>query len=284
MSDKEAKHAKHQTSEASPIVSKEEKKLVKERVAIGANIVYEAIRREGEDELARPASALAWSALAAGLSMGFSFVAEALLEARLPDEPWRPLIAKFGYSVGFLIVVLGRQQLYTENTLTVILPLLLQKNLATFLRVLRLWGIVLLYNAAGTLLFAYFVASVRFFNPQIRETFYSIGLAHTGASFGISFVRAIFAGWLIALMVWLLPAAESSRLSVVIVLTYLIGLGGFNHIIAGSTTVFYLVALHKLSWAGYFREFFFPTLLGNIVGGVSLVAALGHAQVVAGKD
>jgi formate/nitrite transporter FocA (FNT family) len=115
VSDKEAKHAKHQTSEASPIVSKEEKKLVKERVAIGANIVYEAIRREGEDELARPASALAWSALAAGLSMGFSFVAEALLEARLPDEPWRPLIAKFGYSVGFLIVVLGRQQLYTET-------------------------------------------------------------------------------------------------------------------------------------------------------------------------
>ncbi|HKT47733.1 MAG TPA: formate/nitrite transporter family protein [Candidatus Acidoferrales bacterium] len=278
------KDNKLSSPESPPIVTKEEKKRVKERSAIGANIVYEAIRLEGEEELVRPASALAWSALAAGLSMGFSFIAESLLETYLPDAPWRPLISKFGYSVGFLIVVLGRQQLFTENTLTVILPLLLHKNAVTFLRVLRLWGIVLFFNAAGTLLFAYFCAYVHFFNPQVRGTFYAIGAAHLGAGFGIAFARAIFAGWLIALMVWLLPAAESSRVTVIILLTYLIGLGGFGHIIAGSTTVFYLVALHQLSWPGYFQHFFFPTLLGNIVGGVSLVAALGHAQVVAGKE
>lgn len=87
-------------------------------------IVYEAVRKEGEAELSRPTSSLMWSGLAAGLSMGFSMVGDGLLRAGLPDEPWRPLISSFGYSFGFLIVILGRQQLFTENTLTAILPLL----------------------------------------------------------------------------------------------------------------------------------------------------------------
>src|SRR6202161_4861514 len=140
------------------ISTRTEQKQVEERLAIGANVVYETIRREGEEELHRPATALAWSALAAGLSMGFSFVAEGLLMAHLPDQPWRPLIARAGYCVGFLIVILGRQQLFTENTLTVILPLLLHKNLRTLLRVTRLWGVVLAANLTGTFLFALCIA------------------------------------------------------------------------------------------------------------------------------
>jgi formate/nitrite transporter FocA (FNT family) len=103
--------------------AQKEKQQVEDRVAIGVNVVYEAIRLEGEEELRRTAAALAWSALAAGLSMGFSFIAEALLASHLPDRPWRPLLSRMGYCVGFLVVVLGRQQLFTENTLTVILPL-----------------------------------------------------------------------------------------------------------------------------------------------------------------
>src|SRR5580704_11223709 len=125
------------------ISTRAEQKQVEERVAIGANVVYEAIRREGDDELRRPPAALAWSAFAAGLSMGFSFVAEALLTTYLPNQPWVPLISRAGYSIGFLIVILGRQQLFTENTLTVILPLLLDTKLKMLLRVLRLWGVVL---------------------------------------------------------------------------------------------------------------------------------------------
>jgi formate/nitrite transporter FocA (FNT family) len=74
-------------------------------------------------------------------------------------------------------------------------------------------------------------------------------------------------------MVWLLPGAESARVSIIITITYLVGLGGLNHIIAGSTTMLYLVVSHAISWSTYFAAFFFTTLLGNIVGGVSLVAA-----------
>jgi formate/nitrite transporter FocA (FNT family) len=267
-----------------PISTRTEKKQVEERLAIGPHVVYETIRREGEEELQRTPSSLAWSALAAGLSMGFSFIAEGLLTAHLPDQPWRPLISRFGYSVGFLIVILGRQQLFTENTVTVVLPLLIRKDLNTLLRMLRLWAVVLAGNLFGTFLFALCLGKVGVFNSAVEQTLTQIGLAHVGASFGIVLTRAVFAGWLLALMVWLLPGAESARVSIVIIITYLIGISGFNHIIAGSTTMFYLIVTHSSSWGTYATQFFLPTLLGNIIGGVSLVAALGHAQVVNRKE
>jgi hypothetical protein len=122
------------------ISTKQEEKLVQDRVAIGAPVVYETIRREGEDELQRSAAALAWSGLAAGLSMGASFIAEALLAAHLARAPWAPLVSRLGYSLGFLIVILGRQQLCTENTLTVILPLMVRQDVGTLARVVRLWA------------------------------------------------------------------------------------------------------------------------------------------------
>ena len=96
-------------------LNKAERKDAIRRSAPKATIVYEAIRREGEEELARNTSALIWSGLAAGLSMGFSFLMEALLASGLPDSDRQPLISKFGYCIGFLIVVLGRQQLFTEQ-------------------------------------------------------------------------------------------------------------------------------------------------------------------------
>jgi formate-nitrite transporter family protein len=284
------KHAKAEPSEregSAPegtISTRVEKKQVEERVAIGAHVVYETIRREGEEELHRPASALAWSAFAAGLSMGFSFIAEGLLMAHLPDQPWRPLVSRAGYAVGFLIVVLGRQQLFTENTLTVVLPLLIRKDLATLLRMLRLWAVVLVANLVGTFLFALCVGKIHIFDAHTQQCLAEIGREHIGAGFGIVLVRAVFAGWLIALMVWLLPAAESARVSIVIIITYLIGIGGFNHVIAGSTTMFFLVVTGSISWWAYTAQFFVPTLLGNVIGGLSLVAALGHAQVVVGKE
>lgn len=281
---KREKHAPSQLQESPAISTRAEEKQVEERLAIGPHIVYETIRREGEEEFKRPSAALAWSGLAAGLSMGFSFVAEALLEAHLPKAFWMPLISKFGYSVGFLIVILGRQQLFTETTLTVILPLLSKHTWERIRGVLRLWSVILVANLFGTFVFALCIAKVALFSPETNQALANVSLEHAGTGFWIVLVRAIFAGWLIALTVWLLPGAESARVSIIIILTYLIGLGGFNHIIAGSTKQFYLVLTGVENWMNYAFQFFVPTLIGNIIGGVSLVAFLGHAQVVAGKE
>ncbi|TMD62911.1 MAG: formate/nitrite transporter family protein [Chloroflexi bacterium] len=267
------------TPETIPDLSEPEHETVYAHTALSAVVVHEAVREEGVRELNRSTLALAWSGLAAGLSMGFSLIAKALFDAYLPDAPWRSLLDNFGYSVGFLIVVLGRQQLFTENTLTVILPLLSHRTMHTFLCVVRLWAVVLATNLLGTLLFATLVAHVAIFSPEIQLSFLHVSQQSVSGAFGPTLVKGIFAGWLIALMVWLLPAAESTRLQVIIILTYLVGLGQFAHIIAGSVDAFYLVNLGKLTWLACIGSFIIPTLIGNIIGGVTLVAVLNYAQV-----
>jgi formate/nitrite transporter FocA (FNT family) len=279
------KQSKDMELKDSPAIhTRAEEKKVEERLAISPSVVYETIRREGEEEFDRTSSALAWSGLAAGLSMGFSLVAEAVLTAYLPHATWAPLISKFGYCVGFLIVILGRQQLFTETTLTVILPLLAKPGWGKILSVLRIWSVILASNLFGTFLFAAVVGRIAIFDPVIHQALEQVSREGLGSAFSTILVRAIFAGWLIALTVWLLPAADSSRVSIIIILTYLIGIGGFSHVIAGSTKMLYLVVTGAESWGSYVLRFLIPTLLGNIIGGVSLVAFLGHAQVVGGKE
>jgi formate-nitrite transporter family protein len=268
MSEERQRDAEHQEAE--------------ERSAPSGKIVYKAILKEGEEELARPSSALFWSGLAAGLSMGFSMIAEGLLHAHLPDAPWRPLVAKFGYSVGFLIVILGRQQLFTENTLTPVLPLLRRKDGATLVNVSRLWAVVLVANLLGALLVAVVAARTEAFDPHVREAFAEMGRKAMEHGFGATVLRGVFAGWLIALMVWLLPFAETARVWVIVIITYFVGLGNFSHIIAGAVEVFSLAAAGQAAWSAVLGSYVVPTLLGNVLGGVTLVATLNHAQVVAG--
>lgn len=261
-----------------------EKQQAEQRTTVPASVVYRAILKEGRSELDRSSVALAWSGLAAGLSMGFSLVSEGLLRDALPDSSWRPLVAKLGYSIGFLIVILGRQQLFTENTLTPVLPLMRDQSLHTLRNVGRLWAVVLVTNLIGAAIFATVIARTSVFEEPIRRAFLDIGNEALAPAWETILLRAIFAGWLIALMVWLLPVAEVARLWVIILITYVVGLASFSHIIAGSVEVFYVAAEGSVSPWYALGHFVAPTLIGNCIGGVSLVAALNHAQVVAGDD
>ena len=255
-----------------------------ERSAPTGRVVYKAILSEGESELERSSSALFWSGLAAGLSMGFSLFGEGLLMAHLPDSPWRPLLAKFGYCFGFVAVVLGRQQLFTENTLTPILPLLQHRDAKTFANVARLWSIVLVANLIGAAAVGAVAVLTPAFDADVQRSFLEIGRTELAPGFGVTLLRGIFGGWLIALMVWLMPFAETSRLWVIIGVTYLVGLGGFAHIIAGAVAAAAAAAAGEASGASIVLGWGVPCLLGNIVGGVVLVALVNHAQVVGGGD
>jgi formate-nitrite transporter family protein len=261
----------------------EEQKKAEEEESLTAAITHEVLRREGQKELERPMSGLAWSGLAAGLSMGFSFVAEGLLRSHLPETSWRPLLVKMGYPVGFLIVTLASQELYTENTLRPIIPLMAKRTRELVRRVSLLWLVVLVTNLLGALLFAWVIATTDVFRPEVREAFTAIGREATEGTFWTVLVRAVFAGWLIALMVWMLPAAASAQVVVIFVLTWIVGVAALSHIIAGSTAVLYYVFVGGISFGGYLTDFMLPTLIGNTLGGVSLVAALNHAQVASGK-
>lgn len=282
MSEKNSEYSQEPRSETLDLSEKEKRDILGKR-SPKAIILYEAIRLEGEEELNRQNLALAWSSIAAGLSMGFSLMAEGLIYAYLPSADWRHLISSLGYTVGFIIVILGRQQLYTETTLTVVLPLLSYFSISRLLRMLKYWLIVLSSNLIGVMLFAWTLAKTRIFSSEVKSAFLTIGLSAAEGEFWTIFLRATFAGWLIALMTWLLPGAESSRLNVVIILTYLVALAKLAHIIAGSTEVLYAVIDGSLMWGDY-GIYMLPTLLGNTLGGVSLVAVLNFAQVAPEKD
>lgn len=259
----------------------EEEKLAREHSSPRAIVIHEIIREDGEQELARTASALMLSGLAAGLSMGFSFLTQALLMAgiaRVSGGDWS-VVVYLGYSIGFVFVVLGRQQLFTESTLTAVLPLFTRRDLKTLWLTARLWLIVLLVNIAGTWLFAAMLLAGPIFPPDVASAFHEIAGKTLHHPFWVTFLRAVLAGWLIALMVWILPSTRSARLLTIIVITYVVALGGFVHVVATSGEVAYAVLSGMTSLGGYFYGFFFPTVLGNIVGGVTLVALLNHGSV-----
>jgi formate/nitrite transporter FocA (FNT family) len=281
--DDEKRDRKEEKVIAPELTEKQQEDAV-ERTSVSAVVVHEAIRYDGEEELERPMSALAWSGLAAGMSMGFSLVGEALFRAYLPDRPWRPLLVTLGYPLGFLIVIIGRQQLFTENTLTAIIPLLARRNLKTLARVARLWTVVLVANLAGAHLFAWVVANTPMFKPQVQAAMLSLAQEAAAVSFGTAVLRGIFAGWLIAMVVWMLAAIDTGRIGVIVILTYVVGLAGLTHIIAGSVEVLFLVMVGAKSWGAIVLGYMLPTLIGNSIGGVSLTAAINHAQVVAGME
>lgn len=256
-----------------------QKRDARRRESPSAAVVYEAIRREAEFELRRPLMGVAWSALAAGLSMGFSFIGQGLLHSYTPASDWQTIITSLGYSIGFLFVILGRQQLFTENTLTPVLEVLRVRNLITVVRTLNLWLVVLVANIVGTAVFAFALSDFEVLDADVNEALAMIAGREYGSNFGNVFVRAIFAGWLVALMLWLLPFAETARVAVIIIVTYVIGLAHFPHIIAGAVAALYGVFTGTYGLGELFTVFFVPTLLGNMVGGTMLVAAVNYAQV-----
>ena len=265
-------------------LSERQSQEIKAQSRPNAALIHETIRAEGESELERRWWAILLSGLAAGLSIGLSFIVQGEFHAFISDEAVRRLIAPLGYSVGFLVVVLGRQQLFTENTLAPILPLLHHRDGKTLLSVLKLWGLVLVANIAGTWAVGFALAHTNVFEPRVWDAFVEIGHRTVEGSFAVTLVRGVFAGWLIALMMWLLPAANSSRPHIIVIMTYIIALGEFAHIIAGSADCAFLVQIGKASLADYVLAFFIPTLLGNVLGGTTLVALLNYGQVAAELD
>ena len=263
-------------------INEEEVEEVEKRERPRSAVIFETIRREGEADYGRASASLFWSAVAAGGSMTFSMITMGAIQAHLPDSPWRHLVASFGYTIGFLIVILGRQQLFTENTLTPLLPIFYDPKRWRFRQAGRLWALIFAGNLIAALCAAALVAFSGAFSADALGAFDDLARAATQHPFGVLFARAIFAGWLIALMVWLLPLAETSAVFVIIVLTYVVAAADFGHIIAGSVEAFYGAWRGAISWADVLA-FVVPTFLGNSIGGVAFVAAICTAEIASEK-
>lgn len=257
----------------------EDQEEVHEHLRLKSPVVYEIIRQEGVEELDRPIRSLWWSGFAAGLAISTSVYTEAFLHAHLPATSWRPLIENFGYCIGFLIVILGRLQLFTENTITVVLPVLADKTRKNLLRLARLWSIVFAANMAGT-----FVSAIMVVYGGIIGDSYLIASLEISRHFADKSAFEILqlgipAGFVIAALVWVLPGSEGSEFWMILTLTYVIALGDLAHVIAGSTEIFLLVLAGEVHPFQVAYSFLLPALIGNIIGGTGLFALIAYAQV-----
>ncbi|WPN46903.1 MULTISPECIES: formate/nitrite transporter family protein [unclassified Pseudomonas] len=262
-----------------PNLSAQEEHEVEKNQPPRAAVLHEIIRTQGDQELERSIAALWWSALAAGLTMGLSLMGMGLLNSRLPDGEGFKVVASFGYCAGFLAVILARQQLFTENTLTAVLPVMTKPTLANFGRLLRLWTVVLVGNLCGTLLVAYVMLELPIFDSKTDVAFLDIGRKVMENDASQMFAKGIVSGWMIATMVWMIPSMESAKMWIIILITYLMALGDFTHIVVGSAEVSYLVFAGELPWRDFWLVFAGPTLLGNIIGGSFIFALISHAQI-----
>ncbi len=266
-------------SEKTPGLSADEEQEVSHNQPPRAAVLHEIIRYQGDQELERTLAALWWSALAAGLSMGLSLMAMGLFYARLPEGDSAQVIASIGYSAGFLAVILARQQLFTENTLTAVLPVMTAPTLANLGRLLRLWGVVLLGNLAGTLLVAWVMLELPIFDTKTDVAFLEVGRKVMKNDISQMFAKGIVSGWMIATMVWMIPSMEHAKIWIILMITYLMALGDFTHIVVGSVEVSYLVWAGDETWRSFWLQFALPTLAGNIIGGSFIFGLISHAQV-----
>jgi formate/nitrite transporter FocA (FNT family) len=266
-------------AEEAPPLSESEEQEVEDRSAPPARVVHAAVIKQGEDELERPTGSLFWSGLAAGIAIIASTWAQGGLHQHLPDAPWRELVGGLGYTLGFIIVILGRMQLFTEQTMVAVLPLAKETNWRNFRRTARLWTTVFAGNVIGAAFMAALCVHAHIVSSELLGAMLDVSGKLLPKSAGEILLQAIPAGFLIASVAWIRSATDDSGFWIVLVLSYGIALGGFTHVIAGAAEAFLLLWAGKASLGWVIGTFLVPALIGNIIGGTGLFAMLAHAQV-----
>jgi len=251
---------------------------VEDLKAANAQELHRAVREAGEEELQRPVSALFWSGLAAGLAVSASLVAEGAIASHLPAGPSHTLIVSLGYPIGFIMVILGRMQLFTESTVTAMLPLVTNPSWDAFGRTLRLWGVVLLANCVGTALATAAFAFMALGDASLDAGMIAVSMTILDHGVLETFFNAVPAGFLIAIVAWSLPNAREQAFLVIFGIVYLVAIGGFSHSVVGSSEAFLLLWTGKIGVGGVLA-FLVPAVLGNLLGGAGLFAVLAHGQV-----
>jgi formate-nitrite transporter family protein len=247
---------------------------------LSAKQIHDNVLGSAEEELHRKSAPLLYSAVAAGLTIGFSFLGSAFLRMQGHEEATKHLLATAGYPLGFIFVILARNELFTENTLEPVIPLLHRRDRRTFGNMMRLWGLLILGNMIGALVFALILAWTNAVPEKMRHDMLELTRRATELGFGLTFYRAIFAGWLLATLTWMLAATNEriTQILLIVLATAPIAAFDFSHSIAGSVEAFYRAAVGDAGWADMIVNFTVPALLGNALGGVTVVALLNFGQ------
>ncbi len=243
-----------------------------------AGEILEAVVEDGQAELERASAGLAVSGLAAGLNVSFGGIAFGVVASLTGGIG---LAAMLFYPVGFLIVILGRSQLFTENTITPVTVVL--TRLANIPNMLRLWAVVFVANVLGTILLAGALVYGDMLSPSALGILVDEAVRKVDHGFWVATMKGVFGGWVVALIAWLVAASRDTvtQAFFIFVLAFLIPAVDLTHCIAGSSEILVGVFVGEVSASEYLGSFLLPTTLGNIVGGIVLVTLLNYGQVAA---
>lgn len=252
---------------------------------LSAHEIFEKAIRNGRDEMDRTSPALAISGLAGGLTMGLTGLAVAIARTYIGDGQVQQLVSMLVYPMGFMAVIIGRAQLFTENTLYPIVVILRERKRRHITNTLRLWGVVLSANLVGAVCFALLAMLSGGVHGEIRSALVQLGGVAVQGNFATIFWSGVFGGWLIALVAWLVTAGQWTigQIAVVWGLTFVVGAGKFAHCIATSCEILCAVIANSVT-PGHFFYWLAAATLGNIFGGVMIVSLLNYGQVVAGAE
>ena len=240
--------------------------------------IFSAAVENARSELKRSSVGLAFSAFAGGITLGLTGIGVASVAVVLGDSGWAQVASYLIYPVGFIAVIIGRQQLFTENTLyPVVLVLDEHKHL---LQMLRLWSVVFAFNILGAFAFAALAIHTNALRGEISTKLVELGKIAAAGSFGHLFWSGVVGGWLIALVAWMVTASHWTIGQVVMIwlLTFLVGIGHFAHCIVTSCEILAASMAGAVSIEGYVHWLTAATL-GNIAGGVGIVSMLNYGQV-----
>ncbi len=241
--------------------------------------IYERICEDTAEELSRPEGSLFFSGLFAGFTIGLSALAVALATVSLtPEVQSTAFIAALLYPIGYVAVIVGRSQFFTENTLY---PVMLSMRKREFLnRTARLWAIVFSMNLVGAFVFAMLAVLTGALAEPIQSELVSNGVKYTEGSFIDTFWSAVIVGFLLATVAWLVEGCDTvtGRVAVIWSLTFFVSLASLDHCVATTITAFCSLLDGALN-VGDVLTWLLPAFLGNVLGGVIIVASINYGQV-----
>jgi formate/nitrite transporter FocA (FNT family) len=242
-----------------------------------ADQIFNQVAQNARRELSRTKVSLAISGIAGGLTMGLTGLSVSILLSMVGGTPAGQIAAYFFYPLGFMVVILGRSQLFTENTLYPVALMLAERR--HLLSTMQLWGIVFPANIAGALLFALLAVKTGALRPEYVAELTHLGMEAQAAPASHIFWSGVVGGWIIAMVAWLVSASHSITGSVMLIwsMTFIVGLGHFAHCVATSGEMISAVLGGELHAAQFFG-WLLPATLGNITGGVLLVTLLEYGQ------
>jgi formate/nitrite transporter FocA (FNT family) len=243
-----------------------------------AREIFRGVEKNARDELRRSTQALAFSGLAGGMSMGLTGIAVAAAMVALNGVPGRGFIAYMLYPVGFIAVIIGRAQLFTENTLYPVALVLSEKRHMG--ETARLWTVVFVGNVLGAIAFAGLAVGSDALNPDIHAALVELGKQAVQGTASHIFWSGVIGGWIIALVAWLVTASHWTigQIAVIWLLTFVVGVGHFAHCIASTGEIMSAVIAGAVPLSRYLAWLALATS-GNITGGIMIVTVLNFGQV-----